>query len=315
MGRQAVEGLVGYHLNLLTAVLAIGDQLPKESNRNSRGRGGCDVQGKTASATSSRWQRGRKRSATPCWIHPSRWRRGCSTTTRTATTRCPARSSTARPWATSPGRTSLDNITLYWLTGTGVSAARSYWEDARALAAALASGQALRRSPCRSALPTFPGEIWASRAAGSRRSTPASPTSTRPTGRALRRLRGAGALLRRGAGRIQWRRADREALVGLRHVLDWWSLLSGERLVLIDRLLGVQGDTVVEEDRAGRSVGVRHITPASSRAPRHRRPPGRIRGLSTIVNPHFCKTRSEANSCALRHVRVEGAVSTRRREG
>ena len=31
MGRQAVEGLVGYHLNLLTAVLAIGDHLPKES--------------------------------------------------------------------------------------------------------------------------------------------------------------------------------------------------------------------------------------------------------------------------------------------
>jgi len=30
MGRQAVEGLVGYHLNLLTAVLAIGDHLPKE---------------------------------------------------------------------------------------------------------------------------------------------------------------------------------------------------------------------------------------------------------------------------------------------
>ena len=23
----------------------------------------------------------------------------------------------------------LDNITLYWLTGTGASAARSYWED------------------------------------------------------------------------------------------------------------------------------------------------------------------------------------------
>src|SRR5262247_3836145 len=31
MGRQAVEGLVGYHLNLLTAVLAVGDQLPKEA--------------------------------------------------------------------------------------------------------------------------------------------------------------------------------------------------------------------------------------------------------------------------------------------
>ena len=33
MGRQAVEGLVGYHLNLLTAVLAIGDHLPRESEQ------------------------------------------------------------------------------------------------------------------------------------------------------------------------------------------------------------------------------------------------------------------------------------------
>ena len=33
MGRQGVEGLAGYHLNLLTAVLAIGDHLPKESEQ------------------------------------------------------------------------------------------------------------------------------------------------------------------------------------------------------------------------------------------------------------------------------------------
>ena len=33
MGRQAVEGLAGYHLNLLTAVLAVGDQLPKDSEQ------------------------------------------------------------------------------------------------------------------------------------------------------------------------------------------------------------------------------------------------------------------------------------------
>jgi hypothetical protein len=33
----------------------------------------------------------------------------------------------------------LDNITLYWLTGTGTSAARSYWENGRA--AARAAGQ------------------------------------------------------------------------------------------------------------------------------------------------------------------------------
>ena len=34
MGRQAVEGLVGYHLNLLTAVLAIGDHCPRNPSRN-----------------------------------------------------------------------------------------------------------------------------------------------------------------------------------------------------------------------------------------------------------------------------------------
>src|SRR4051812_40822790 len=36
----------------------------------------------------------------------------------------------------------LDNITLYWLTGTGASAARAYWELGQAQAAALAAGQA-----------------------------------------------------------------------------------------------------------------------------------------------------------------------------
>ena len=61
---------------------------------------------RTAPATSWRWPRGRRRSATPCWIHPSPWRPGCSTTTPTATTRSPARSSTGSPRAISPGTTS-----------------------------------------------------------------------------------------------------------------------------------------------------------------------------------------------------------------
>jgi pimeloyl-ACP methyl ester carboxylesterase len=54
----------------------------------------------------------------------------------------------------------LDNITLYWLTGTGASAARSYWEDARALAAAAASKQALPEVSVPTAFTTFPGELW-----------------------------------------------------------------------------------------------------------------------------------------------------------
>ena len=53
----------------------------------------------------------------------------------------------------------LDNITLYWLTGTGASAARSYWEAYGADAPG--AGQALPpdvRLPV--AFTTFPGEIW-----------------------------------------------------------------------------------------------------------------------------------------------------------
>ena len=58
--------------------------------------------------------------------------------------------------------TIVDNITLYWLTGTAASAARSYWEDGRALAAALASGQPPPAVTVPVGFTTFPGEIWAS---------------------------------------------------------------------------------------------------------------------------------------------------------
>jgi pimeloyl-ACP methyl ester carboxylesterase len=54
----------------------------------------------------------------------------------------------------------IDNITLYWLTGTGASAARSYWEDGKALAQARASGQAPPEVSVPVGFSTFPGEIW-----------------------------------------------------------------------------------------------------------------------------------------------------------
>ena len=53
----------------------------------------------------------------------------------------------------------LDNITVYWLTGTGASAARSYWESGRAQA--LAAGQAPPDVPVAVGFTTFPGEIFA----------------------------------------------------------------------------------------------------------------------------------------------------------
>ena len=52
----------------------------------------------------------------------------------------------------------LDNITVYWLTGTGASAARSYWESGRAQA--LAAGQAPPEVSLPVGFTTFPGEIF-----------------------------------------------------------------------------------------------------------------------------------------------------------
>jgi pimeloyl-ACP methyl ester carboxylesterase len=56
----------------------------------------------------------------------------------------------------------LDNITLYWLTGSGASAARSYWENGQAAAHAAASGQAPPPVSLPVGFTTFPGEIWQS---------------------------------------------------------------------------------------------------------------------------------------------------------
>ena len=53
----------------------------------------------------------------------------------------------------------LDNITLYWLTGTGASAARSYWE-AYGPDAPAAGSQPLPPPTIPFGFTTFPGEIW-----------------------------------------------------------------------------------------------------------------------------------------------------------
>ena len=52
----------------------------------------------------------------------------------------------------------LDNVTLYWLTGTGASAARSYWESGQAQVKA--AGQTPPPMTLPFGFTTFPGEIW-----------------------------------------------------------------------------------------------------------------------------------------------------------
>src|ERR1700748_2519820 len=68
----------------------------------------------------------------------------------------------------------VDNITLYWLTGTGASAAREYWENGQA--AARAAGQAPPQVSVPVGFTSSPARSSGPRAAGSRRPTPPSLT-------------------------------------------------------------------------------------------------------------------------------------------
>ena len=162
MGRQAVEGLVGYHLNLLTAVLAVGDQLPRESEQERA----------AAEAVAAFRQDGfgyfLEMATRPQTIGYSlldspvalaAWLLDHDTDSYYKISRAFV---DGEPVGNLTRDHILDNITLYWLTGTAASAARSYWEDARALAAALASGQPPPEVKVPVGFTTFPGEIWAS---------------------------------------------------------------------------------------------------------------------------------------------------------
>jgi pimeloyl-ACP methyl ester carboxylesterase len=162
MGRQGVKGLAGYHLNLLTAVLAIGDHLPKESEQE-----------RTAHAAVNKFKQdgfgyflematrpqtiGYALLDSP--IALAAWLLDHDTDSYYKISRAFV---DGEPAGNLTRDTILDNITLYWLTRTAASAARSYWEGDRALAAALASGQPPPPVSIPVGFTTFPGEIWAS---------------------------------------------------------------------------------------------------------------------------------------------------------
>jgi pimeloyl-ACP methyl ester carboxylesterase len=162
MGRQSVEGLAGYHLSLLTAVLAIGDQLPKESEQERA------AAAKVATFREDGFGYFLEMATRPQTIGYSlldspvglaAWLLDHDTDSYYKISRAFV---DGEPAGNLTRDNIVDNITLYWLTGTAASAARSYWEDARALAASLASGQPPPAASVPVGFTTFPGEIWAS---------------------------------------------------------------------------------------------------------------------------------------------------------
>ena len=203
MGRQAVEGLVGYHLNLLTAVLAIGDHLPKESEQERA----------AAEAVATFRQDGfgyfLEMATRPQTIGYSlldspvglaAWLLDHDTDSYYKISRAFV---DGEPVGNLTRESIVDNITLYWLTGTAAvggpvvlggrtSAGRSACERPGSSGGHRAGR--LHDVPRRDL--GFPAQLG-------RGGLPRPRLLQRGRqGRPLRRLGGAGALLRRGAGRI-----------------------------------------------------------------------------------------------------------------
>jgi pimeloyl-ACP methyl ester carboxylesterase len=161
MGRQAPEGLVGIHTNLLLAALAIVDQLPAEAEQERAAHDALamfqkDGFGYFLEMATRPQTIGYALLDSPVAL--AAWMLDHDTDGYYKMSRAFV---DGEPVGNLTRDTIVDNITLYWLTGTGASAARSYWEDGRAQAAAQASGQAPPPVSVPVGFTTFPGEVFA----------------------------------------------------------------------------------------------------------------------------------------------------------
>ena len=157
MGRQAPEGLVGIHMNLLVAVLAIADQLPAESEQE---RAALDALATFMQSGFGYFLEQATRPQTIGYalldspVALAAWMLDHDTDSYSKISRAFV---DGQPAGHLTRERIVDNITLYWLTGTGASAARSYWDSGRAQA--LAAGQAPPQVSLPVGFTTFPGEI------------------------------------------------------------------------------------------------------------------------------------------------------------
>ncbi len=156
MGRQAPEGLLGIHLNLLVTVLA-GPQ-PAETEQE---RAATDQLATFRASGFGYFLEQATRPQTIGYalldspVALAAWMLDHDTDSYYKISRAFV---DGRPAGNLTRDHILDNITLYWLTGTGASAARSYWESGRA--AALAAGQAPPEISLPVGFTAFPDEIF-----------------------------------------------------------------------------------------------------------------------------------------------------------
>jgi pimeloyl-ACP methyl ester carboxylesterase len=157
MGRQAPEGLAGIHMNLLVTALG-GGAMPAETEQE---RAALE-QTKTFRATGFGYfleQATRPQTIGYALLDSpvalAAWMLDHDTDAYYKISRA---FTGGQPSGGLTRDHILDNISLYWLTGTGASAARSYWESAQAQA--LAAGQAPPPVKLPVGFTTFPGEIF-----------------------------------------------------------------------------------------------------------------------------------------------------------
>jgi pimeloyl-ACP methyl ester carboxylesterase len=159
MARQAPEGLLGIHVNLLALAIGLKDLLPAESEPERAAHDALNT------FTTDGFGYFLEQSTRPQTIGYSlldspvglaAWMLDHDTDSYYKISRAFV---DGQPAGNLTRDTVLDNITLYWLTGTGASAARWYWEFGRAIARA--HGQAPPPVTVPVGFTTFPGELFA----------------------------------------------------------------------------------------------------------------------------------------------------------
>ena len=158
MGRQAPDGLLGIHLNLLAGAPFIVDHLPKKSEQERAAHAAL------ATFTTDGFGYFQEQVTRPQTIGYSlldspvglaAWMLDHDTDSYNKISRVFVEGQRVGNFTR---ESIVDNITLYWLTGTGASAARWYWETGRA--GARAAGQAPPPVKVPVGFTAFPGEIF-----------------------------------------------------------------------------------------------------------------------------------------------------------
>jgi pimeloyl-ACP methyl ester carboxylesterase len=161
MGRIGAEGLAGIHVNLLTPALGIVDLLPAATEEEQAARAAVglfrqDGFGYFLEQSTRPQTIGYSLLDSPVGL--AAWMIDHDTDSYLKISKAFV---DGEPVGNLTRDTILDNITLYWVTGTGASAARWYWEFGRTLAALQASGEAPPPVTVPVGFTTFPGELWA----------------------------------------------------------------------------------------------------------------------------------------------------------